>query len=95
MTAEFDVLLLPVYMHETIKVGAWADLSPGDTFTNIGNWIVPCPIFNATGQPVITLPMGKEPSTGLPVGIQLAGKLGTETLLISLAAQLEQYRQRF
>jgi amidase len=87
-TAGFDVLLLPVYMHETIKVGAWADLSPADAFDRIANWIVPCPIFNATGQPVITLPAGRETDTNLPIGIQLAGKLGTETLLISLAARL-------
>jgi amidase len=90
--SELDVLLLPVYMHETIKVGAWADLSPSETFTQIAQWIVPAPIFNATGQPIITLPMGLELDTGLPIGIQLAGKLGSEALLIALAGSIERSR---
>jgi amidase len=85
----FDVILAPVYMHPTIKVGEWDNLSPAETFEKIKNWIVPCPIFNATGQPVVTIPVAKEPDTGLPIGVQLVGKLGMETTIISLAAQLE------
>jgi amidase len=76
-------------MHPTIKVGEWDNLSPAETFEKIKNWIVPCPIFNATGQPVVTIPVAKEPDTGLPIGVQLVGKLGMETTIISLAAQLE------
>jgi amidase len=85
----FDVLLLPVYMHPTIKVGEWANLTPAATFEKIKNWIVPCPIFNATGQPVVTIPTAIEPDTGLPIGVQLVGKLGAETTIIALATQLE------
>jgi amidase len=82
----FDVLLSPVYLHPTLKIGAWADLAPEQIMAKIGEWISPCPVFNATGQPAIALPVE---TTGLPIGIQLVGNLGAEAQLISLAAQLE------
>ncbi|EAZ89318.1 amidase [Crocosphaera chwakensis] len=85
---DFDVLLLPVYLHQPIKVGEWSDLSPQETLDKIGNWIAPCPAFNASGLPVITLPMAQD-EKGLPVGIQLVGKPADELTLIRLAAQLE------
>jgi amidase len=87
---EFDVLLAPVYLHSTIAIGAWVDLAPEEMFTKICDWTAPCPLFNATGQPVIVLPVALEPQTNLPIGIQLVGNLGAEAQLISLAAQLEQ-----
>ncbi len=83
---DFDVLLAPVYLHPTIKIGEWANLSPEETMAKIADWISPCPVFNATGQPVVVLPVD---TTNLPLGVQLVGDLGTEALLISLAAQLE------
>lgn len=49
------------------------------------------PIFNSTGQPAISLPMHWSAS-GLPVGVQFAGRFGDEATLIRLASQLEQAR---
>ncbi|MBW4664197.1 MAG: amidase [Chroococcus sp. CMT-3BRIN-NPC107] len=95
-----DVLVLPTYMHPTIRVGEWANLSPQETFEKIINWVAPCPPFNATGQCAIALPAGFD-SIGLPIGIQLIGHPAAETTIISLAAQLEaakpwnQYRPKF
>ena len=83
-----DVLVLPVYLHSPIPVGEWADLTPEETFTKIIHWIAPCPGANATGQPAIAVPVGFD-SHGLPISVQLIGKPGAETTLISLAAQLE------
>jgi amidase len=88
--ANFDVLLTPVYMHSTIRVGEWAGLAPPELLAKICDWIAPCPAFNATGQPAIVMPISLEPETNLPIGIQLVGDLGSEALLFSLAAQLEQ-----
>ncbi len=85
----FDVLLLPVYMHTPIKIGEWADLSVTETFLNIVNWVAPCPPFNASGQPAISLPVEFDQETGLPLAIQIVGKPGDECTIISLAAQLE------
>ena len=83
-----DVLVLPVYLHSPIRVGAWADLSPEETFAKIANWVAHCPVANATGLPAIAVPMGFD-SNGLPLSVQLIGKPAAESTLISLAAQLE------
>ncbi len=84
----FDVLVLPTYLDSAIRVGQYADLTPEETLEQIIQWTAPCPPFNASGQPAIALPAGFD-SEGLPIGIQLVGKPGAETTLISLAAQLE------
>ncbi|MDJ0729828.1 MAG: amidase [Crocosphaera sp.] len=85
---QFDVLLLPVYLHQPIKVGQWAHLSPQETLEKMINWVAPCPAFNASGLPAMTLPMAQD-EKGLPVGIQLVGKPADELTLIYLASQLE------
>jgi amidase len=46
-------------------------------------------VFNATGQPAISLPVHWT-SAGLPVGAQLVASHGREDLLIRVASQLEQ-----
>ncbi|MBE9225801.1 amidase [Phormidium sp. LEGE 05292] len=85
----FDVLVLPVFMHPTIRVGEWAELSPEETLAKVINWVAPCPPFNASGQPSIAIPMGFNSATGLPLGVQLVGRPAAEATLISLAAQIE------
>jgi amidase len=41
-----------------------------------------------TGQPAISLPLHMH--EGLPIGVQFAGRLGEDALLLQLARQLEQ-----
>jgi amidase len=60
--------------------GVFADLAPKETFTAL---------FNATGQPAISLPTGRSRG-GLPIGIQLVARFGREDLLLILARQLEE-----
>lgn len=83
-----DVLVLPTYLHTTIRIGEWTTLPPAKTMAKIIGWVAPCPPFNATGQPVITIPTGFDPN-GLPIGIQLIGRPAAETTLMALAAQVE------
>jgi amidase len=45
-------------------------------------------IFNITGQPAISLPLAASRG-GLPIGVQLAGRLGEDARLLGLAAWLE------
>lgn len=84
----YDALVLPVFLHPTIRVGEWADLDPATTLQKITNWVAPCPPFNASGQPAIALPAGFDPQ-GLPVGVQIVGRPAAESTLIALAAQIE------
>lgn len=83
-----DVLVLPTYLHPTIRVGEWASLSPEETLQKIISWVAPCPPFNASGQPALALPTGFD-SNGLPVGVQLIGRPAAESTLIAIAAQIE------
>lgn len=46
-------------------------------------------VFNVSGQPVISLPLGHSDS-GLPIGVQIIASYGREDLLFRIAAQLEQ-----
>ena len=55
-------------------------LAPHETFTSL---------FNATGQPAISLPLSVT-EQGLPMGIQFAARFGDEARLLRLSAQLEQ-----
>jgi amidase len=48
-------------------------------------------LFNLTGQPAITIPAGFG-SDGLPLSVQLVGRLGDEARLYALAAQIEAAR---
>ncbi|KPM53567.1 amidase [Frankia sp. R43] len=45
-------------------------------------------VFNITGQPAISLPLG-ESAGGLPIGVQVVAAHGREDLLLQVAAQLE------
>jgi amidase len=47
------------------------------------------PLFNVTGQPAMSVPLHWN-AAGLPIGIQIAGRMGDEATLFRLAAQLEQ-----
>lgn len=85
----YDVLILPVYMHQTIKVGEWKKLRSPQILKNVINWVAPCPPFNASGQPALAIPWGFGPN-GVPVGVQLVGRPADEATLLALAAQLEQ-----
>ena len=88
MFDDIDVLITPTYMHPAIKVGEWQNLEPEATLERIINWILPCPPFNVTGQPAISIPSGFD-SRGIPLGVQLVGKPNSEATILAIAAQLE------
>ena len=58
------------------------------TFTRSGLFTPFTPVFNATGQPGISLPL-YEGEDGLPLAVQIVGRPAGEERLLALASQLE------
>jgi amidase len=86
----YDALLTPALAERPLPLGALDTAAPDPmaTFTRSGLFTPFTPIFNASGQPGISLPLfhGED---GLPLGVQLVGRPAGEADLLALAAQLE------
>ena len=52
------------------------------------------PLFNATGQPAMSVPLHWN-GAGLPIGMQFVARFGADPLLLRLAAQLERAQPWF
>ncbi|MEU8088749.1 amidase [Micromonospora sp. NPDC049101] len=88
-TAGCDLLLCPTLAAPQAPVGWFtADGDPAADFDRQRRFSPYCAIFNVTGDPSVSLPMGTT-SDGLPVGVLLTGRYGDDTRLIATAAQLE------
>ena len=90
----YDLILTPVLAKPPLKLGEVALNQPaqvqGAAFTAF------CPftaLANQTGQPAMTVPLVW--AEGLPIGVQLAARLGEEETLFSLAHELELVRPWF
>jgi amidase len=85
-----DVLLTPALGERPVPIGAVDGSDPGG-FDRAVSFAPFAGVFNVTGQPAITVPMGIG-EDGLPLAVQLVGRpLGEDTLL-QVAAQLEEAR---
>ncbi len=86
----YDALLTPALGQRPLPIGHLNTQSadPEAEWRKAALFTPFTPIFNATGQPAITLPLfhGED---GLPLAVQLVGAPLGEALLLSLAAQLE------
>ena len=85
---EIDVLVTPGLARTAIDAeGAFGKSAPAAI--GLGGRFTPfTPLYNLTGQPAITIPAGLG-SDGLPLSVQLVGRLGAEDVLYSLAGQIE------
>ncbi len=88
-----DVLLSPTSGQPPPKHGVVNQNAPGIdglTWTRQTFEFFPfTPLFNATGQPAISLPLHWS-KDGLPMGSQFVGRFADESILLRLAAQIEQ-----
>jgi amidase len=89
----YDVLLSPVLLQPPVPLG-YLDTHSKDVrayVKNLYSFFGFTNLFNATGQPAMSVPLYWTPDN-LPVGLQFAARFGDEALLLRLAAQLEQAR---
>jgi amidase len=86
----YDALLTPALAERPLALGTLDPAAPDPmaTFTRSGVFTPFTPIFNASGQPGISLPL-YEGEDGLPLGVQLVGTPAGEAALLALATQLE------
>ena len=88
-----DILLSAVLAEPPAKVGRFAHatedyvgyrIGPGGIF----EYSPFCAVFNASGQPAASLPLGWS-AGGLPIGVHLAAPFGADEELIALCAEIE------
>ncbi len=89
----YDALLTPALAERPLPLGTLdtAAAEPMATFTRSGLFTPFTPVFNASGQPGISVPLF-EGEDGLPLGVQLVGRPAGEGQLLALAGQLEAAR---
>jgi amidase len=88
---EIDVLLTPGLATTAIAAeGAYGKSAP-IAIDRSGRFTPFTPVFNLTGQPAVTVPAGRG-GDGLPLSVQLVGRIGAEDTLYSLAGQIEAAR---
>jgi amidase len=87
----YDALLTPALAERPLPLGTLdtAAPEPMSTFTRSGLFTPFTPIFNASGQPGISLPLFQG-EDGLPLGVQIVGRPAGEAALLALASQLEE-----
>lgn len=91
--AGFDILLSATLAEPPARIGRFAHHSedyvayrtgPGGIF----EYSPFCAVFNASGQPAASVPLGMS-AAGLPIGVHLAARFGADEELIALCAELE------
>jgi amidase len=89
----YDALLTPALAQRPLPIGTLDTGAPEpmSTFTASGLFTPFTPIFNASGQPAISLPL-YEGADGLPLAVQIVGRPAGEARLLALASQLEEAR---
>lgn len=85
-----DLLVLPTIPAPAPLVGSLTGLP---TLLRAGGRATFTSPWNVTGQPALSVPVGFS-SAGLPLAVQLVGPPGSESLLLSVAAQLEEPQPR-
>jgi amidase len=86
----YDALLTPALAERPLPIGTLDTAAPDpmSTFTRSGLFTPFTPVFNASGQPGISLPL-YQGEDGLPLGVQLVGRPAGESALLALASQVE------
>ncbi|HET6212841.1 MAG TPA: amidase [Micromonosporaceae bacterium] len=88
--ADVDILLCPTLAAPQAKIGYFTETGdPAEDFERQKRFSPYCAAYNVTGQPAVSLPVGRT-TEGFPVGAMLAAGVGEDALLLAVAAQVEQ-----
>jgi amidase len=87
-----DVVMTPTFATPPPRIGRWEGRGALWTFNGVAAFVPYCAVFNHTGQPAAAVPAGYT-ADGLPLSVQLVGRLNDEATLLSLAAQIEGERR--
>ncbi|MGB3475216.1 MAG: amidase family protein [Mycobacterium sp.] len=87
--ADTDVLVTPTLAQPPIKARRWAQRGWLASLVTNARYAPFAAPWNIIGWPAMNVPAGLD-RHGLPVGVQLVGKPGSERTLLGLAAQIEQ-----
>lgn len=86
---DYDLLLSPATPTAAFDVGL--DTPPSLTDRNIVSWVYYTYPFNLSGQPAASIPAGFT-REGLPVGLQMVGRINSEVDIFRAAAAFEAVR---
>lgn len=85
----YDVIVSPTLSKPPVPLGLVSlSQDPGVWGKEITEFMHSTSLYNATGQPSMSVPLYWTPD-GLPVGVMFSGRFGEDALLFRLAAQLE------
>ncbi len=85
---EADLCLLPTIAGPPPRVGQFAAAGPEEKFLGTAPLGYFTAVFNASGNPAVSLPLGVQPQ-GVPIGVQLVGRRGEDEALLATARSLE------
>jgi amidase len=96
--APYDALITPALTRPAVPLGTlpnpknpFVNDSTGRPVPDVYTWTAFLFPFNATGQPAFSIPIGFT-KAGLPIGLQIVGRPGDESGIISIAAAFEEAR---
>ena len=92
----YDVILSPTLTRAPAPLGLLSlDPEDFDAYAEaVGAYAAHCPLYNQTGAPAMSVPLHWN-EDGLPIGMMFAARYGSESLLFSLAEQLERAKPWF
>ena len=86
-----DVLLTPVMGGTALPIRRWQGQGALRTVLGMSRFYPYCVPWNHLGNPAMSVPMGFA-ADGMPLAVQIIGRPGEESTLLSLAAQIEAER---
>lgn len=85
---DVDVVLGPTLARASLPIGAYEGRGAAYTLNGMLRWMPFNGVWNHLGNPAAAVPAGLD-ADGMPLSVQLVGRHGSDTMLVSLAHELE------